>query len=117
MGLSKTVLVKLALASMLASSAFAKDRDDNPPGPRGGPGTNWENPSGMVGGLGASPDRHWRRVYQNHLVWVWHPERKCWFHDPDQNPPGRRGGPGTNWENPPGPIGGSGASPDVKACR
>jgi hypothetical protein len=32
--------------------------------------------------------------------------------DPDDNPPGRRGGPGTNWENPPGPKGGPGKSPD-----
>ena len=45
------------------------DRDDNPPGPRGGPGTNWENPPGPRGGPGASPDRrypgYWyeRRTY------------------------------------------------------
>lgn len=38
------------------------DRDDNPPGPRGGPGTNWENPPGPRGGPGASPDR---RYYPN----------------------------------------------------
>ena len=35
------------------------DRDNNPPGPRGGPGTNWENPPGPRGGPGASPDRRW----------------------------------------------------------
>ncbi len=36
------------------------DRDDNPPGRRGGPGTNWENPPGWRGGPGASPDyRSW----------------------------------------------------------
>jgi hypothetical protein len=34
-----------------------RDRDDNPPGPAGGPGTNWENPPGPRGGPGASPDR------------------------------------------------------------
>ena len=28
--------------------------------------------------------------------------------DPDANPPGPKGGPGTNWENPPGPHGGPG---------
>jgi hypothetical protein len=33
------------------------DPDDNPPGPRGGEGTNWENPPGHAGGHGASPDR------------------------------------------------------------
>ena len=37
-----------------------RDRDDNPPGPRGGPGTNWENPPGPRGGPGTSPDRRWR---------------------------------------------------------
>lgn len=34
-----------------------RDRDNNPPGMRGGPGTNWENPRGPAGGPGASPDR------------------------------------------------------------
>jgi hypothetical protein len=71
------------------------DLDNNPPGPRGGPGTNGENPPGPRGGPGASPDRRRGRV------------------DPDNNPPGPRGGPGTNWENPPGPRGGPGASPDA----
>src|SRR3954454_1115365 len=33
------------------------DNDNNPPGPRGGSGTNWENPPGPRGGPGASPDR------------------------------------------------------------
>ncbi len=31
--------------------------DNNPPGPAGGPGTNWENPPGPIGGPGASPNR------------------------------------------------------------
>ena len=31
-------------------------------------------------------------------------------HDHDNNPPGRAGGAGTNWENPPGWRGGPGAS-------
>ena len=34
-----------------------KDRDNNPPGPRGGRGTNWENRPGPAGGPGASPNR------------------------------------------------------------
>ena len=34
-----------------------KDYDNNPPGPRGGSGTNWENRPGPQGGSGASPDR------------------------------------------------------------
>jgi hypothetical protein len=37
--------------------------------------------------------------------------------DPDNNPPGPRGGAGTNWENPPGPHGGPGTSPDAKPWR
>lgn len=88
----------LVAATLLAlfgtSSVMARDRDDNPPGPRGGPGTNWENPRGPAGGPGASPNRHRR--------------------DRDNNPPGPIGGRGTNWENPPGPRGGIGASPDIR---
>ena len=38
-------------------------------------------------------------------------------HDHDGNPPGRIGGPGTNWENPPGWRGGPGASPDYRFWR
>jgi seryl-tRNA synthetase len=34
-----------------------RDKDNNPPGPKGGPGTNWENKPGPQGGPGASPDR------------------------------------------------------------
>jgi len=34
-----------------------RDKDNNPPGAAGGPGTNWENPPGPKGGPGASPDR------------------------------------------------------------
>lgn len=66
----------------------------NPPGPVGGPGTNWANPPGPRGGPGTSPFRVRPRF------------------DRDHNPPGRVGGPGTNWENPPGPRGGRGASPN-----
>jgi hypothetical protein len=33
-------------------------------------------------------------------------------HPKDNNPPGPKGGPGTNWKNPPGPKGGPGASPN-----
>ena len=40
--------------------AHHKDLDNNPPGPAGGPGTNWENPPGPKGGPGASPDRRGR---------------------------------------------------------
>ena len=33
------------------------DIDNNPPGPAGGRGTNWENPPGPKGGPGASPNK------------------------------------------------------------
>jgi hypothetical protein len=73
------------------STAWAHPhRRSNPPGPRGGPGTNWQNPPGPRGGPGTS--RFLRPGFRS-------------------NPPGRRGGPGTNWANPPGPVGGPGASP------
>lgn len=102
-------LVALMTGVVLGTATLAlaaPDIDNNPPGPRGGPGTNWENPPGPRGGPGASPDAKpwrpwgWRRVFDN-----------------DNNPPGPRGGPGTNWENPPGPRGGPGASPNVKPWR
>jgi hypothetical protein len=37
--------------------------------------------------------------------------------DNDNNPPGKIGGPGTNWENPPGPKGGPGTSPNRRPWR
>ncbi len=89
-----------------ATAALAHDRDDNPPGPLGGPGTNWENPPGPAGGPGASPDR-WPRI----VIFGRKPYHRH-RHDRDDNPPGPLGGPGTNWENPPGPVGGPGASPN-----
>ncbi len=101
----------------LATPAAARDRDNNPPGWRGGYGTNWENPAGPRGGPGASPDRYAPRHYWRGGYWYWHPRRACWAPDPDWNPPGRAGGPGTNWENPPGPAGGPGASPNRTLCR
>ena len=42
------------------SSRCWRDSDNNPPGPAGGRGTNWENPPGRKGGPGASPDRYRR---------------------------------------------------------
>lgn len=99
----------LGTALLLGASTATlaqRDLDNNPPGPRGGPGTNWENPPGPRGGPGASPDaKRWR-------PWFW---RRIF--DNDDNPPGPRGGRGTNWENPPGPRGGPGASPDPKPWR
>lgn len=86
-------LILAAIALLAATSSFAIDRDNNPPGAAGGPGTNWENPPGPAGGPGASPNRRHHR-------------------DRDNNPPGPAGGPGTNWKNPPGPAGGPGASPN-----
>ncbi len=131
-----------ALALAVAGGVSARDRphdhDGNPPGPAGGPGTNWENPPGWRGGPGASPDTryyHHRGVrytfairsggyYFNQRFGYWHPRygfwnqaKRCWY-DNDRNPPGPVGGPGTNWENPPGWRGGPGASPDrYGRCR
>jgi len=69
------------------------DKDNNPPEPKGGAGTNWENKPGPQGGAGTSPNHHPRI-------------------DRDNNPPGPKGGAGTNWENKPGPQGGAGTSPN-----
>ena len=140
-----TALLALAVTlsgGLLTGAASAHDRphdrDNNPPGPAGGPGTNWENPPGWKGGPGASPDTryyHHRGVrytfairsggyYFNQRFGYWHPRygfwnqaKRCWY-DNDRNPPGPVGGPGTNWENPPGWRGGPGASPDrYGRCR
>lgn len=123
------VAAVLAAALALASPAVARDRDNNPPGWRGGPGTNWENPPGRRGGPGVGPDRRWgyyhwnghywraERWFYRNAYWYWHPYRRCWALDRDGNPPGPVGGRGTNWENPPGPAGGPGASPDRGFCR
>ena len=95
-------IVLAALVAGLVSAGVADAhpwRRNNPPGPAGGPGTNWRNPPGPAGGPGAS--RYRTRVWR----------------DRDHNPPGPRGGRGTNWENPPGPRGGPGASPNRRRWR
>ncbi|MCA1977870.1 MAG: hypothetical protein LDL19_01405 [Thiobacillus sp.] len=123
-----TSMVALVLASVLSLPVLAYDRDNNPPGRAGGPGTNWENPPGPQGGPGASPDRRWKaRCEANPEKCAEIKDRmreRCQANpercrdafrrhrDRDGNPPGPAGGPGTNWENPPGPVGGPGASPD-----
>lgn len=125
------IIFVLTLFSML-QACVAHDRDNNPPGKRGGYGTNWENPPGPVGGPGTSPNRKKLRIngktvsfklssegfyfHPSYGYWHtkygwWNQSRQCWF-DPDGNPPGRKGGAGTNWENPPGMKGGPGTSPD-----
>jgi len=155
--MKKCVIFVIAFALLVYADSYAqgqgRDRDNNPPGPRGGPGTNWENPPGPKGGPGAGPDQRqrggapataggtqtavtvspvgvvdsgleekavvsesWERkadtngdgVVDQVEVDQWRKARS----DRDNNPPGPRGGPGTNWENPPGPQGGSGAGPD-----
>ena len=62
---AKKALLAVALAAGMTfgTTAFAYDKDNNPPGPAGGKGTNWENPPGPAGGPGATPDRskrHWK---------------------------------------------------------
>lgn len=127
----KKIFTAATLAAiLLAGTVSAADaRRWNPPGPRGGPGTNWHNPPGPHGGPGASRHRWWEhrlahpgRFHRNWgyfgfhggLHWFWHPRGYWCAFDNDNNPPGPRGGPGTNWENPPGPIGGWGASPNSR---
>ncbi len=92
----RTVVLS-ALAVLVLGLAPADARPhhrNNPPGARGGPGTNWRNPPGPRGGPGAVRYRLRRD------------------RDRDNNPPGPAGGPGTNWATQPGPRGGRGASPD-----
>lgn len=137
--MSAALVALLVVSTLGASVAEARHRYHNPPGPRGGPGTDWHNPPGPRGGPGASPHRWWlgnppgpvggpgrgplwrhRAIPSNWVYWGlfgglhWykHPHGYWCRFDNDGNPPGPAGGPGTNWENPPGPIGGPGASPN-----
>lgn len=100
-------------------------RNSNPPSQAGGPGADRENPPGPAGDPGASPDRRPRMSpeMKEKLQSMTPDQRKEFFHDARErraknrqdhgnNPPGKAGGPGTDWENPPGPAGGPGASPD-----
>lgn len=104
---------------LIAATAEAQPRRNNPPGPAGGVGTNWRNPPGPRGGVGTSPFyRGWHYQVLNGRNWYWNAGRNCWvLPDHDDNPPGPAGGPGTNWENPPGPAGGAGVSPERNRCK
>jgi hypothetical protein len=117
---------KACLAAVLAAGVLVVSAcvyDNNPPGPSGGRGTNWENPPGPAGGPGTSPDRYgyWHGHYYYRMgdQWtLWNDRDQCWYPDPDRNPPGPVNGRGTNWENPPGRQGGPGSSPDrYGRCR
>ena len=44
-----TALLTLGVAANAGATDRHRDRDNNPPGPVGGPGTNWENPPGWKG--------------------------------------------------------------------
>ena len=55
-------LSAVLIGTSVPATALAKsDSDNNPPGPAGGPGTNWENPPGPKGGPGASPNRRHKK--------------------------------------------------------
>lgn len=132
-----------------------RDNDNNPPGPRGGQGSNWEkndykrrdndnNPPGPRGGQGSNWEKNdYKNGRENSKEFLEnHPkladkldknddgkvdrtERRAGYehmkeksgYDKDNNPPGPKGGQGTNWENRPGQQGGQGASPDFKRER
>ena len=85
---TKLILIILALTAGLVIGthgfAQAQDSDSNPPGPRGGAGTDWENPPGPRGGPGTSPDS------------------RPWVLDPDNNPPGPPGRTGHQLGEPSG---------------
>jgi hypothetical protein len=56
----RTIAALVAATLAASTPALGQDRDGNPPGWRGGPGSNWENPPGPRGGPGTSPDRYGR---------------------------------------------------------
>jgi hypothetical protein len=126
--MKKLIVAMTLLAMSQFSWAERRDCDNNPPGRRGGQGTNWENPRGPAGGPGFG--RRWGdndnnppgRVGGRGTNWenprgpVGGPGFGSRWGDNDNNPPGRIGGRGTNWENRPGRRGGRGASPN-RRCR
>lgn len=116
---ARTIAILLLAASALSACA-TYDNDDNPPGPMGGPGTNWENPPGPAGGPGASPDRYYRwsgerypfsprdgGYYYNddfgyyHPTWGWWNQTGTCWRNPTWVPPGLRGRGGPVWVVPP----------------
>ena len=67
---SLIAVIVITAFGLMTPVAYAKDRDNNPPGPRGGQGTNWENPAGPTGGPGASPDNGVHRNRQTQEEWL-----------------------------------------------
>lgn len=115
-------LLAIALATPAAACAHHRT---NPPGPAGGPGASaaYYKPVFIRGTRVRLTARsggyyyHPRYGYWHANYGWWNQAARCWY-DRDDNPPGRAGGPGTNWENPPGLRGGPGASPDrFGRCR
>jgi len=116
-------LIAVGLAATALTACATYDNDDNPPGPVGGWGTNWENPPGPAGGPGTSPDRYYSYngqryafaprdggYYYNNDFGYYHPgygwldsSGRCW-RERNWNPPGPAGGPG-GWPTPPGSPG------------
>jgi hypothetical protein len=110
-------LAALAALSLGVGSAEAQaPRWSNPPGPRGGPGTNWVRPAVPRAPRAAVRVRPFRGaprgvgpVFRGGFAFGFgYGARRPGFRS---NPPGPAGGWGTNWANPPGPAGGPGASP------
>jgi hypothetical protein len=112
LGLGAVALLVLGLASAEAQPY----RRGNPPGPRGGPGTNWIRPVVPLRPRVVVPVRPYHRGHfhvRPGIRWgfgfgLGYGAGRRGFRS---NPPGPRGGWGTNWANPPGPAGGPGASP------
>jgi hypothetical protein len=85
---TSTALTTAILLATVTFALAAPDRDNNPPGPRGGPGTNWENPPGPRGGPGASPDakpwRPWARRRFHNAQQPWRPWARRRIHHAQQ---------------------------------
>jgi Spy/CpxP family protein refolding chaperone len=110
---SRKLMLAILLSAMavpVAVPVFAANANDNPPGPAGGPGTNWTNPRCAANAPGVRADRPHRRltVEQRTKLKAMTPEqRQAFFQqqcaermkqrlDRGNNPPGPRGGPGAN---------------------
>jgi hypothetical protein len=99
----------------LATAEAQPRRWNNPPGSRGGPGTNWARPAPWAPRAVMRVRPYYRGAFRvrpgfrsRFAFGFGYGLGRPGFRS---NPPGWRGGWGTNWANPPGPVGGPGASP------
>ena len=117
----------------LKNAPGKRDLDNNPPGPKGGPGSDWEKEDKQAAKeawkLKKEEIKEELKEDREEAKEIRQEKKEEWIEahpnadppgpvggpgagprfDNNNNPPGLAGGPGTNWENKPGPQGSPGA--------